>query len=137
MREFAFFITSKAVKKQSPDKHLASALMKESKDRLQLAKTLSKIEKPKYVVENAYEAIREQIDAILYAEGFKSYSHEASVAYLSELGFSATEIGKVDRLRKLRNGIKYYGEEVSQKDATGALVIAEELIRKIVKEEKA
>ncbi len=132
MRDFSFFLAAKDVKKQSPDRHLANALIKESEDRLKLAKDLAKTQKPKYTVENAYEAVRELIDAILYSEGYKSYSHEASIAYLGNLNFSATDVERVDRLRELRNGIKYRGEDASQEDATEALIISEKMIKKLM-----
>ncbi|MDO8661482.1 MAG: HEPN domain-containing protein [Candidatus Woesearchaeota archaeon] len=97
-----------------------------------MAKYILNSEKPKYVLENAYEAIRELIDAILFL-GYKSYSHEAAVAYLVNLGFSVTETMAVDRLRKMRNGIKYYGEDTTPKEAEHALKTAEEVISKLLK----
>ena len=133
MKEFSFFIATKAVKKQTPDKNQAQALARESNERLQLAKSINKAQKPKYVLENAYEAIRELIDAILAGEGYKSYSHEASVAYLHNLGFSITDIMQMDRLRKRRNGIKYYGEDAAQEEADEALKIASDLTLKLLK----
>ena len=43
--------------------------------------------KPKYILENAYEAMREAADSVLYVDGFKSFSHEASIIYLAKKGF--------------------------------------------------
>ncbi len=133
MKEFSYYLTINAVKKQTPDMHLARATAKDCLDRIELAKALIKTQKPKYVVENAYESVRELIDAILYAEGYKSYSHEASIAYLEKLGFSIKEIMDVDRLRKKRNGIKYYGEASTKEEAEETITIAEEMIKKLSK----
>ena len=68
-------------------------------------------------LENAYEAMREAADALLYLDGFKSYSHEASIAYLLRKGFGESEIIEIDRFRKIRNGIKYYGRDCNLEDA--------------------
>ena len=132
MKEFLFFIKENSVKKQSPDINLAKATFKEGMDRLQMAKGILLTQKPKYSLENAYESIREIIDSVLFIEGYKSFSHEASVSYLIEMGFSLSEAMAVDRLRKQRNGIKYYGEEVTKEDAKIALIIAKRTIKKIL-----
>ncbi len=133
MREFQFYVQTQAVKKQSPDKHLAHATARDSTERLAMAKSILLPQKPKYAFENAYEAVREMIDAILFLEGYKSYSHEASVAYLSHLGFSFSDIQAVDRLRKKRNDIKYYGGNVDDKEAGEAIGIAEDIIKRLSK----
>lgn len=133
MKEFRFFIAKRIVKKQTPDIHLAKATSRESSERLEMAKSIRSSQKAKYVLENAYEAIREMIDAILFLEGYKSYSHEASVAYLLELGFSIADTMNIDRLRKRRNGIKYYGEDATAQEADEALQIAEDAITKLSK----
>lgn len=137
MKEFSYFIVSKAVKKQTPDIHLAKATARDSLERLDMAKNILHTQKPKYILENAYEAVRELIDGILYQEGYKSYSHEASIAYLHTLGFSQTDIVTVDRLRKKRNGIKYYGENITPEEAVDALQIAERVIKELLKKKPA
>jgi len=128
MKEFEYFIIKGNVKKQKPDINLAKATARESLDRLEFAKALFLTQKPKYTLENSYEAIRELIDAILYLDGYKSYSHEASIAYLFKIGFSISDINSVDKLRKQRNGIKYYGESISKEGAEEALKMAGKII---------
>ena len=98
-----------------------------------MAKSILGIQKPKYVLENAYEAVRGFIDSIMFLNGYKSYSHEASVAYMLEIGLSITDTTQVDRLRKHRNGIKYYGEDATDEEAHEALRIASEIIEKLRK----
>ena len=132
MKEFEFFVENKSVKKQRPDLNLAKASAGEGIERIAMAKSIFSSQKPKYALENAYEAVREVIDAILYLEGYKSYSHEASVAYLLKLGFSISEAKAVDRLRQKRNGIKYYGEDSTKDEATEALKTAEIIINKLL-----
>lgn len=132
MKEFEFYVDSKSVRKQAPDLNLAKATARDSLERLQMAKSILKTQKPKYALENAYEAARELIDALLFLEGYKSYSHEASIAYLAKLGFSISEIAGADRLRKKRNGIKYYGEDATVEEAEEAINIAAQITRKLL-----
>lgn len=132
MKDFSFFVEKRDVKKQSPDINIAKATAKDSIERLELAKSIINSQKPKYVLENAYESIRELIDAILFLDGYKSYSHEASVTYLIKLGFSISDVMKVDLLRRKRNGIKYYGEEANKKEAEESLKIASEFVQKLL-----
>ena len=130
VREFEFFVQRGEVKKQAIDKNLAAANRKESVERLELAKVLLKMKKYKYALENAYEAAREYADAFLYEKGYKSYSHEASIAFLLKEGFSGRIILELDRFRKIRNDIKYYGKDCEESDAIAAIQLAESLIQK-------
>ncbi|MFC1774743.1 hypothetical protein ACFLZN_00320 [Nanoarchaeota archaeon] len=60
----------------------------------------------------SYEALREILEAMCLMEGYRVYSHEAYTAFLKEIcEFTISE--KFDRLRKLRNGVNYYGSPVS------------------------
>lgn len=133
VKDFNFFITKGEVKKQSPDRNLATATFKDSEERLMLAKSLVAMAKAKYVLENAYESMREAADAVLYNEGFKSFSHEASIVYLLKKGFSESDIAEFDRFRKIRNGIKYYGGDCDESDAEAAIKLADKIVN-IVKE---
>ncbi len=89
MKEFASFLATNAVRRRQPDVHTATATARDSADRLALAGRLLGKEAPKYVVENAYESVRELVDALLFLHGYKSYSHEASVA-----GAGAATLGR-------------------------------------------
>ena len=131
MKDFEFFLRRGDVKRRSPDKNLAKATFRESLDRIELSKTVLIRAKSKYILENAYESMREAADAVLYVEGFKSFSHEASIVYLLKKGFSESDIFEFDRFRKLRNGIKYYGGDCEKDDAESAIKLAERVIKKI------
>ena len=73
VKDFEFFLNKGDVKKQSPDENLSKATLKDSLERLELSKSLLNKVKAKYVLENAYDAMREATDSILYKEGFKSF----------------------------------------------------------------
>ena len=124
VKDFEFFLNKDDVKKQSPDENLSKATLKDSIERLELSKNMLNRFKAKYVLENAYEAMREAADSVLYKEGFKSYSHEASIVYLLKKGFNEQGIAEFDRFRKIRNSIKYYGGDCDESDAQSAIKLA-------------
>jgi uncharacterized protein (UPF0332 family) len=129
VKEFDFFVRKGDVRKQKPDHNLSKATLREGVERLAFVRKLKA--KPKYVLENAYEAMREAADALLYHDGYKSYSHEASILYCGTRGFAETELRAFDRFRNIRNGIKYYGRDCTESDARDALALAEKLVPKI------
>ena len=131
VKEFEYFIIKGEVKKQKPDINLSKATLKESIERLEFSKSLLTKAKVKYVLENAYESMREASDSLLYIDGFKSFSHEASIVYLIKKGFSENDIIEFDRFRKIRNGIKYYGGDCEESDAQLAINLAEKIVQKI------
>ena len=131
VKDFGFFLKKGDVKGRSPDKNLAYSTFKESLERIDFARQLFNKAKPKYVLENAYEAMREAADSILYLKGFKSFSHEASIAYLLKEGFNEKDILEFDRFRRIRNGIKYYGKDCDLSDAEQAIHLADKIISKI------
>lgn len=133
VKDFEFFLKKGDVKKQSPDSNLSNATFKDSLERLEFSKNLLQKTKPKYVLENAYEAMREAADAVLYLDGFKSFSHEASIVYLLKKGISEQDVIEFDRFRKIRNGIKYYGMDCDKSDAESAIRLAEKILYKIKK----
>lgn len=65
--------------------------------------------------------------------GFKSYSHEANIAFLKTVGFRQDEIEKLDNIRKLRHKSKYYGEEIKNEVAKDAFDFCEHILKKILK----
>lgn len=133
VKDFEFYIITKSIKKQKPDINLSNATFKESVERLQTAKFMLNKVKPKYILENAYESMREAADALLYKDGFKSYSHEASISYLKKKGFNESDLIKMDRFRKIRNDIKYYGGTADELDAKDALTLADSIISMVKK----
>ncbi|MBI3051204.1 hypothetical protein HYY74_01995 [Candidatus Woesearchaeota archaeon] len=133
VREFRFYLTKGDVRKQKPDRNLALAVLRDSMERLALCRSISDKAKHKYVLENAYDAMREAADSLLYLDGYKSYSHEASISYLMGKGFSESDILELDRFRKIRNGIKYYGGDCDEPDAKSAMKLSERIIERISK----
>lgn len=74
----------------------------------------------RFAIEGCYESLVELVHALLSINGFKSYSHECSIEFLGEFYsdvFEKSEISFLQRLRTLRNLIKYEGKEIDASDA--------------------
>jgi len=64
-----------------------------------------------------YDALRKYLECIALEKGYKIYNHECYTPFLKEIMNSSKEADKFDNLRKIRNGINYYGREFSQEEA--------------------
>ena len=117
MESFEYYIAKKEVVKQTPNLERAKSLIEDGFSRFKDAKSLDLEKFPKIVFENVYDALRDFCDAILIVDGWKSYSHEASISYLTKKGFDIASVLELDRFRYKRNGSKYYGERVSISEA--------------------
>ena len=129
---FEWFVDEGKVERRSPNVQLARGLVDSSQDRLQSAREYVK-HQPKYAFEDAYEAVIELIDGLLALEGYKSYSHEANISFLAKLnGFTSVEIENLDRLRKKRNGSKYYARTISQTEAESDMTFLGDIFSKVL-----
>ncbi len=110
------------VRKSSPDKELAKSLVKMSELRLNFVKsvTISRSNAP-IVITESYEALREICEALIALNGFKVYSHECITVFLKEIAKDSYLAEVFDRYRKIRNGVNYYGRQVSEEDAKQSL----------------
>ena len=120
--DFDDFIRQGKVIKGEKDSQKAKALIRMSDDILSFVSKLSVEEtSASPIFSNAYEAIRQILEAISLSQGYKVYSHEAYNSYLKSLKEEKLAI-TFDRLRKLRNGINYYGERVSKEITKEAII---------------
>ena len=117
MNDFQFYLQGKKVHKVSPDKELALSLIKSVDDREKSTLKLNLAEQHRIIFENLYDCLRELLDAILALDGYKSYSHEASISYLKLFRIQENIIQDLDRFRKARNDSKYYGKIPTQENA--------------------
>lgn len=117
MKEFDYYLQKGDTRKVSKDIELAKSLKKDLLERAEKAIKLNTKEYSKMIFENIYDSLREFCDFLLAVDGYKSYSHEASISYLKKYGFNDTEIMTIDMFRYKRNGSKYYGKEITKEDA--------------------
>ena len=134
MKDFEYYIGKGEVKKQSPDANFAASLIQDAVQRFKYASGAKPDEKSaKYIYEDIYDSLREAIDSLLALRGFKSYSHVASISFLKQFDFSYDEMDSLERMRKRRNGMKYYGKTCSVAETKAAIELAREMLRKLQK----
>jgi len=137
MKPFESFLNGKDVKKTRVNIILAKALIQDMKTRIKENWDLDEKEKAKTIFENVYEAVRCFCDALLAVNGFKSYSHEASITYLLKKDFDIASVQKLDNFRFKRNGSRYYGRIITPEDTKEIKEFytkIKEKINKIIKE---
>lgn len=131
MKPFEYYLNGRDVKKDSPNIELAKALIKDMRERIEKASKLEINFFSKMVFENVYDAIRDFCDALLATDGFKSYSHQASIAYLAKYKFDNPTLEALDQSRAKRNDSKYYGYAVPPEDAQQILTLYKNIKNKI------
>jgi hypothetical protein len=132
MRPFEDFLNGD-VKKTIIDRNIAKSLLEQAMRRLAYvdAETITE-DNCDFILEQYYEAMRTLADAVLALNGYKSYSHEASIAFLEkDKDFSPMLLEGFDRLRRLRHGIRYYGKRVSMAEAKDARELARVIVPKL------
>ena len=75
----------------------------------------------KTILRELYEGLRQFCEAIGYTKGYKFLSHEDATIFLREILRESSISMKFDRYRKLRNGINYYGDDISEEEVANAL----------------
>jgi len=115
----------------------AKSLIKSSEDALLSAKELSlKEHNYKAIIRELYESLRQYAEALGYLKGYKFSSHEVITHFLKEIIQEENISIKFDRYRKLRNGINYYGRDVSKETVESALKEIPSLITRLKEYEK-
>ncbi len=93
MRKFDEYLKKGAVKIRKKNVARIRSLLEEANKRLRFFnKVPISDDSANYIIENLYDVIRELIEAKMLLEGYKSYSHGATVSYLEKLGFSLAEV---------------------------------------------
>lgn len=77
-----------------------------------------------------YDALREYLECVALEEGYKIYNHECYTAFLKEILGLSKEGDMFDDLRKIRNGINYYGKMVNEDESREIIKKLKELIEK-------
>ena len=117
----------KEVSKRIKNPPLAQSLRADVDERL---KTAEVINSPKFILEQLYEALRCEVEALLAEEGYKSYSHKATFSFVRTT-LEQEENHYVEKLRQLRNKSRYYGERISQADSDEAEIKIPKIIKKL------
>lgn len=116
MIDFEYYLDKGDVKKAKKDIALAKSLMNNLSEREKMVLKYD-LKDALVIYENLYDCLREMCDALLTLDGYKSYSHQASITYLRKYGFDELFVKKLDNLRFKRNSSKYYGKGLTEDDA--------------------
>jgi uncharacterized protein (UPF0332 family) len=128
--KFEYYIKDGKVKKKTPDLVEARSLIERSNKRMQYIRELND-ETAFLVLDDSYESAREATQALMSKNGFKPYSHEATLSFLKEFYseyFSNYELIEFDRFRDLRNKAHYDGLVINYDDAAKCLKLAKDII---------
>ena len=119
------------IKRVKADFELCKSLQKSSEKKLSSAKLLEINETTATsIITLSYDSLRELLEALAIKNGYKIYNHECYAAFLNAI-FGEEECAKsFDSLRKLRNSINYYGQEISVNDAKTVFEDIVSLIKK-------
>lgn len=121
------------VKRISVDINLIDSLRTSSEKRLESANRLNLDETTATsIISLCYEALRELLEALSIKKGFKIYNHECYCAFLKEVIKEENFAILFDKFRKIRNGINYYGKDLSPEDAKHLKSEIVELTKKVV-----
>ncbi len=80
-----------------------------------------------------YDALREYLECTALEKGYKIYNHECYTAFLKEILGLSKEGDVFDELRKIRNGINYYGKTITEDESNEVIKKLKELIEKFKK----
>ena len=122
-------LKSKIAKEVKMDKNLIVSIRKTASSKIESADLL-----PKHLfigkITLLYDALREHLECISIENGYKIYNHECYSAFLKEVLNMSREGDIFDKLRKIRNGINYYGKEISEEEAEQVISDLKMLVKK-------
>ena len=122
------------VRKVERDVLRARSLFKSSQEALLTVADIALVERSlKTILRESYEALHQYCEGIGYLRGYKFETHESIVHFLHDILLEESISLAFDRYRKLRNGINYYGRDVSLENVEKALIEIPSLIRKLEK----
>lgn len=113
-------IKNNIVKQVSTDKQIIYSIMETARLRIESANILP----DKYIIIKIslmYDALREYLEVKALDHGFKIYNHACYGAFLKEYMRLPEESYMFDSLRKVRNGINYYGLKLEMSEAYAIL----------------
>ncbi|HLD42112.1 MAG TPA: HEPN domain-containing protein, partial [archaeon] len=121
--------------KNYPDKTRAKSMFAQGEARMRDLKSLPiNDETAPFRFEDAYEAVREVLQAFMFSEGYNPYSHDAVIVFGYEKGLlTEAEFRRWDRNRKIRNDINYRSEKTTIEETKEAIEKASELMEKLRK----
>lgn len=106
------------VKDVKQDEELISSLKKTSDNKLKSSDLLSlstTTANSKFIL--AYDSLREILEALALKNRYKIYNHECYSPFLKEILNESEKGDEFDEIRKARNSVNYYGQEIAIQEA--------------------
>mgnify|MGYP001577894721 CR=1 FL=1 len=108
----------RTAKKIEVDDNLISSLKKTSENRLKSSDELKMNDiNACSKVSLAYDSLREILEALSIKNKYKIYNHECYTSFLKEILNESDKGDDFDEIRKVRNGINYYGKDITLEEA--------------------
>ena len=131
---FNDFLKEGFVKKVEINTLRARSLIKSSKQAVETATQIPLTETTlKTILRELYEGLRGYCEAIGFLKGYKFLNHESITCFLEDILNEKLISSKFDRYRKLRNGVNYYGNDVSEETIKVALKEIPKIIKSLEK----
>jgi len=122
----------KMVKSISADEELLKSLLKTSENKIISAELLVLNDTTaNSKISLAYDSLRELLEALALKNGFKIYNHECYTAFLKEILKESSLGDDFDEMRKLRNSINYYGEQVNKEECEKIIKQIKNIIQQV------
>lgn len=141
IKDFNEFIKEGIIKKQKPDVSRVKFLIEETEKSYSML--LLKIEKlgivnqtANDIVKSCYDLLMELIKAKILLQGYNASgisTHEAEVSFASNLCFNEKDVQFLDEIRYFRNGMFYYGTNLTKDDAERIVNFTKETYLKLKK----
>jgi len=122
-------IEKEIVKEASTNTHKIRSLKEIASLKRKSANTLPK-EHHISIITLLYDSLRETLEATALGKGYKIYNHECYKAFLQEILNEEYSAQQFDMIRKVRNGINYYGRKVQPEEAQEIITTIQQLIQK-------
>ena len=134
IKPFKYYIENNKVKKKVRNQEEGTALLKKAKARLEyVKKQILDEQSSEFIFEDAYESVREAAQSLMSLNGYKPYSHEATISFLKEFfkEFTEGELHDFDYFRRERNLAIYTGKGILKEETEEIIVFAEKFLEKV------
>lgn len=120
--DFNDCLKKRIAKEVKQDDELIKSLLKTSRNKLDSEKKLELSEVTSISkITLLYDSLREVLEALAIKKGYKIYNHECYTYFLKEIVNESSKGDEFDELRKIRNGLNYYGKDISIEEARNVL----------------
>jgi len=124
----------KLVKEIKTDPELVKSLIMQSNNKLYSSNLLEldiRTAASKFIL--VYDSLRELLEALAINKGYKIYNHDCYASFLNEIVKDENSAKIFDELRKIRNGINYYGNIILLKEGEALIKQTKILINIVMK----